>query len=74
MVKREVKKESVNANTFTKELDRLKHRQFRQYEPQPSSIVSSYVYLYQDKRDNYHLVFRDYFIKKVRHLIFDPYT
>lgn len=74
MVKREVKKESVNADTLNKELDRLKHRQFRQYEPQPSSIVSSYVYLYQDKRDNYHLIFRDYFIKKVRHLVFDPYT
>ena len=74
MVKREVKKESVNADNFKMELDRLKHRQFRQYEPQPSSIVSSYVYLYQDNRDNYHLIFRDYFVKKVRHLVFDPYT
>ena len=46
--------------TFNEELKRLKSRKFRQYEPQPSSIISSYVYFYQDKRDNYHLIFRDY--------------
>ena len=57
MEKKSVKKESINANTFSKELNRLRSRQFRQYEPQPSSIVSSYVYLYKDKRDNYHLIF-----------------
>lgn len=74
MEKRSVKKESVNADTLDKELNRLRSRQFRQYEPSPTSIVSYYVYLYQDKRDNYHLIFRDYFIKKVRHLVFDPYT
>lgn len=74
MVKRVVKQESVNTEVFEEELKRLKSRKFRQYEPQPSSIISSYVYLYQDKRDNYHLIFRDYYIKKVRHLVFDPYT
>lgn len=74
MVRRIVKSESITAEDFSKELKRLRNRQFRNYEPSPTSIVSNYVYLYQDKRDNYHIIFRDYLIKKVRHLIMDPYT
>lgn len=67
-----VKKESVDLITFEKALNYCNTMVGRNCEP--TTIISNTWYLWQDRRSNYHLMYKDYSINRVRHLIVDPYT
>lgn len=67
-----VKQESVDQATFDKALHYCRHIPI--FNNKPDKIISRYCYLWQDQRSNYHLIYKDYSIKKVRHIIVDPYT
>ena len=69
-----VKKESVDVNTFEIALNYCNNIIGYNLEPQDMTKISNNWFLWQDRRSNYHLVFRDYCSRKVRHLIMDPYT
>lgn len=73
-MKYKVKKESVDVYAFEKALNYCNNLIGYNIEPKDTDKISNNWYLWQDRRSNYHLVFRDYCTKKVRHLVLDPYT
>ena len=74
MVVKKVKIESVDDIQFKRAIDSCKLGKGINDKPKPTDRISTNWYKWQDNRSNYHLIFKDYSLKKVRHLQLDPFT
>ena len=71
-MKYNTKIESVDAVTMEKALNSCV--KYIEKKPTEKDKVSRNAYYWLDNRENYHLIFRDYHLKRIRHFVFDTYS